>query len=77
MEYQYSMRYYTAGGTRLDLEIERTDMPVQRVWRSTLGKLVSDIKEEDPTCVSVSPAVLVVGATAALDLLHRNTENQH
>ena len=58
-----------AGGTRLDLEIERTDMPVQRVWRSTLGKLVSDIKEEDPTCVSVSPAVLVVGATAALDLL--------
>jgi siroheme synthase len=44
-------------------------MPVQRVWRSTLGKLVSDIKEEDPTCVSVSPAVLVVGATAALDLL--------
>jgi len=58
-----------AGGTRLDLEIVRTDMPVQRVWRSTLGKLVSDIKEEDPTCVSVSPAVLVVGATAALDLL--------
>jgi len=35
-----------AGGTRLDLEIERTDMPVQKVWRSTLGKLVSDIKEE-------------------------------
>jgi siroheme synthase len=67
-----------AGGTRSDLgtRLERTDagimatvLPVQKVWRSTLGRLVSDIKDEDSTCVSVSPAVLVVGATAALDLL--------
>lgn len=50
-----------AGGTQLD--------SIQKVWRSTLGKLVSDIKEEDPICVSISPAVLVVGATATLDLL--------
>ena len=50
-----------AGGTRSD--------SVQKVWRSTLGKLVSDIKEDEPNCVSVSPAVLVVGATAELDLL--------
>ena len=45
------------------------DLPVQRVWRSTLGNIVADIRKEDTNRTSVSPAVFVVGATATLDLL--------
>lgn len=45
------------------------DRPIQKVWRSTLGKIVSDIRNEDDTIASVSPAVFIVGATCELDLL--------
>jgi len=45
------------------------DSPIQKVWRSTLGKIVSDIRNEDETIASVSPAVFIVGATCELDLL--------
>ena len=51
-----------------DDDDDSTSLPVQRVWRSTLGDIVSVIKEEDETRASVSPAVFVVGATAKLDL---------
>ncbi len=53
---------------------ESTTLPVQKVWRSTLGNIVKDIKEEDPTRSSVSPAVFVVGATASLDLLSQDSQ---
>ena len=60
-----------AGGIQQHYNIDddnSTSLPVQRVWRSTLGDIVSVIKEEDETRASVSPAVFVVGATAKLDL---------
>mmetsp|Transcript_11791 Transcript_11791/g.25121 ORF Transcript_11791/g.25121 Transcript_11791/m.25121 type:complete len:411 (+) Transcript_11791:69-1301(+) len=47
-------------------------LPIQRVWRSTLEHIVADVKEEDETRTSVSPAVFIVGATAALDLLSQD-----
>jgi siroheme synthase len=57
-----------------DGESSSTTLPVQRVWRSTLGKIVSDIRGEDANRSSVSPAVFVVGATASLDLLSQDRE---
>jgi len=57
-----------AGGTS-ETPDEPTTIPVQRVWRSTLGNIVADIRKEDMNLTSVSPAVFVVGATATLDLL--------
>ncbi|KAL3826964.1 hypothetical protein ACHAXA_000028 [Cyclostephanos tholiformis] len=53
---------------------EWTTSPVQKVWRSTLGNIVEDIKKEDSTRSSVSPAVFVVGATASLDLLSQDSQ---
>jgi len=55
-----------AGGT--------AEPSIQRVWKSTLEKLVRDIKKEDETLTSVSPAVFVVGRTAALDLLSQDSQ---
>ncbi|KAL9184038.1 hypothetical protein ACHAXT_002124 [Thalassiosira profunda] len=52
--------------------VDGSTLPVQRVWRSTLGNIVNAIQEEDDTRTSVSPAVFVVGATAALDLLSQD-----
>ena len=57
-----------AGGLKVAID-KPTGLPVQRVWRSTLGKIVGDIMKEDINRKSVSPAVFVVGATATLDLL--------
>jgi len=51
-----------------------SSLPIQRVWRSTLEHIVPFIKEEDETRTSVSPAVFVVGATAALDLLSQDSQ---
>lgn len=48
---------------------QTSNAPIQRVWRSTLGEIVSMIREEDRDRTSVSPAVFVVGATCELDLL--------
>ncbi|KAL9184054.1 hypothetical protein ACHAXT_002140 [Thalassiosira profunda] len=59
-----------AGG--LTETVDDSTLPVQRVWRSTLGNIVDVIQEEDATRTSVSPAVFVVGATAALDLLSQD-----
>jgi len=55
-----------AGGT--------AEPSIQRVWRSTLENMVRDIKKEDETLTSVSPAVFVVGRTAALDLLSQDSQ---
>uniref|UniRef100_A0A7S4JPE8 uroporphyrinogen-III C-methyltransferase n=1 Tax=Odontella aurita TaxID=265563 RepID=A0A7S4JPE8_9STRA len=42
----------------------------QRVWRATLSTLVGTIRNDlGEAAVSISPAVLVVGPTASLDLL--------
>jgi siroheme synthase len=49
-------------------------LPLQRVWRSTLGNIVNDIRGEDANRSSVSPAVFVVGATASLDLLSQDSQ---
>ena len=57
-----------AGGIK-DTNEPLSSLPKQKVWRSTLEHIVSTIKEEDETITSVSPAVFVVGKTAALDLL--------
>ncbi|KAL3799531.1 hypothetical protein HJC23_008658 [Cyclotella cryptica] len=46
----------------------REERPIQRVWRSTLGNIVSLIRSEDETRKSVSPAVFVVGKVCELDL---------
>jgi hypothetical protein len=58
----------TGGGKEADKSMT---LPVQKVWRSLLGNIVKDIKEEDPTRLSVSPAVFVVGAMASLDCYPR------
>lgn len=42
--------------------------PIQRVWRSTLGNIVSLIRSEDETRKSVSPAVFVVGKVCEVNL---------
>lgn len=57
-----------AGGLKGTIN-ELTSLPVQRVWRSSLGNIVANIRKEDTNRTSVSPAIFVVGATAALDLL--------
>jgi siroheme synthase len=44
------------------------EVPVQKVWRSTLGSIVSVIRSEDVSRKSVSPAVFVVGQVCELDL---------
>lgn len=45
----------------------------QQVWRATLDTLVSKLKEDmGEATTTVSPAVLVVGPTAALDLLKQS-----
>ncbi|KAL3773390.1 hypothetical protein ACHAW5_010996 [Stephanodiscus triporus] len=62
-----------AGGAK-DAD-ESTTSPVQKVWRSSLGNIVRDIKAEDATRSSVSPAVFVVGATASLDLLSQYSQS--
>jgi len=43
-------------------------IPIQKVWRSTLGDIVSTIRSEDETRTSLSPAVFVVGRVCELDL---------
>ena len=63
-----------AGGRRIpedgkDSFSDDSNLPIQRVWRSTLGNIVPMIRKEDETRTSVSPAVFVVGATCQLDLL--------
>ncbi len=45
------------------------ERPIQKVWRSTLENIISDIRKEDDTIASVSPAVFIVGATCELNLL--------
>lgn len=68
-----------AGGRRVKPSEESSSSsshPIQRVWRSTLDNIVSVIKEEDETRTSVSPAVFVVGATAALDLLSQDLKSE-
>ena len=57
-----------AGGKRIMLETDDSQK-VQRVWRGTLGSIISLIREEDETRTSVSPAVFIVGATCQLDFL--------
>jgi siroheme synthase len=42
--------------------------PIQRVWRSTLGNIVSLIRSEDEARKSVSPAVFVVGKVCEVNL---------
>ena len=65
-----------AGGAKETGESAESTLPVQRVWRSTLGNIVSVIKKEDETRTSVSPAVFVVGAAAALDLLSQDSNDE-
>ena len=47
----------------------------QEAWRATLGTLVDVIRKDiDETVTTVSPAILVVGPTASLDLLSEISE---
>ena len=47
----------------------------QEAWRATLGTLVDVIRQDlDETVTTVSPAILVVGPTASLDLLSEISE---
>ncbi len=62
-----------AGGIS-EVNESTTTLPLQRVWRSTLGNIVNDIRGEDANRSSVSPAVFVVGATASLDLLSQDSQ---
>ena len=65
------------GGGEADGESTTTaTSPVQKVWRSTLGNIAKDIRDEDPARTSVSPAVFVVGPTASLDLLSQDYSSQ-
>ena len=65
-----------AGGPRVvqaDRQESNDDrLACQRVWRSTLKRIVSDIRASDSSIKTVSPAVFVVGQTAQLDLLDCN-----
>lgn len=65
-----------AGGARGADGSTSSSSPVQRVWRSSLGDIVKDIRDEDPARSSVSPAVFVVGATASLDLLSQDSHHR-
>ena len=64
-----------AGGPRI-LQVNHREsndrLACQRVWRSTLRRIVSDIRASDSSIKTVSPAVFVVGQIAQLDLLDCN-----
>lgn len=57
-----------AGGITEKSTDSPSQLPIQRVWRSTLGNIVTAIRNEDETCTSVSPAVFVVGRVCELNL---------
>lgn len=64
-----------AGGPRVlqaNQQKSNDRLACQRVWRSTLRRITSDIRASDSSIKTVSPAVCVVGQIAQLDLLDCN-----